>query len=884
MALSKEEKLKRRREAARRRMEKIKNDPDLYAQWQLKQHEKYEKKKERGKILPISQLPSKLQKIKRKKSRESSNRYNRKKKLQAMTMLNSERQINFVISPNSNNNEDPLSHSCINVTASNPIASPKPKNAIVTPQRITRSKKNKLHENERDTENADIYRPVSSSHIASISTKIYYPEASTSTPRPVANITENMQGTLNICDPFDSATPAFSRDCSESPIPRSSDQSLISSPARILSPIATPKRKLKKKRSPLKYLLKSYKYRANKELQLKERQINELKKLNDNYRKQIKRLQKDHKENIYLRKRKIIEKIDKNITEQHKEDITDTIKNSIQDFYEEDDNSWLCPGKKEFITKKKIRKQKRYLRDTIQNLHSKFLKLNPNTKISYSFFCKYRPFWVVTPNVNARETCLCKDHENMELVVSAMKKNGLIAEKSAFEVLKTLCCDPRDLDCLSRKCNLCKNKNLNYQLFDNDKETYYWNWRRIKKNYKKDGKEKVTIQTLKEKVVCRPKEMIEYFDKILNPYMNHCRNIIAQSNYIKTLKRNLTPEQCIVHCDFSENYNTKCSSEVQAYHFGSSRQQITLHTVVIYFIRDGKLCTQSYCTLSECLRHDAVSIWEHLIPILKFIEDTVPEVDSIFFISDSPSAQYRNRKMFYVMAKLHWHYPNLSSVEWNYTETGHGKGAPDGVGGVIKRTADQIVARGHDIQNIESLASHLEKNVPGVLLKVVEESGIFEKDLLIPSDLKEFRGTMSVHQVVWRSSDSHKLSMRRLSCGLDSCLHQSSECPHGQHIGFYTLGDNLERRDIMNLNNSTKQILKAKNKQVVKKTYQPPIVSIPNEEQQLDITANDSFWADVSSIDKNVNTSSFTDAFLKALKNNDDTESSGEEYNIFDYK
>lgn len=55
MALSKEEKLKKRREAARRRMEKIKIDPDLYAQWQLKQHEKYEKKKERGKLLPISQ-------------------------------------------------------------------------------------------------------------------------------------------------------------------------------------------------------------------------------------------------------------------------------------------------------------------------------------------------------------------------------------------------------------------------------------------------------------------------------------------------------------------------------------------------------------------------------------------------------------------------------------------------------------------------------------------------------------------------------------------------------------------------------------------------------------------------------------------------------------
>ncbi|KAL0809774.1 hypothetical protein ABMA28_011273 [Loxostege sticticalis] len=52
MALCKEEKLKRKRETARRRMEKIKSDPDLYAQGQLKQHEEYEKKKERGAQVP----------------------------------------------------------------------------------------------------------------------------------------------------------------------------------------------------------------------------------------------------------------------------------------------------------------------------------------------------------------------------------------------------------------------------------------------------------------------------------------------------------------------------------------------------------------------------------------------------------------------------------------------------------------------------------------------------------------------------------------------------------------------------------------------------------------------------------------------------------------
>ncbi|XP_028160976.1 uncharacterized protein LOC114353258 [Ostrinia furnacalis] len=184
MPLSKEEKLKKRREAARRRMNQIKNDPDLYAQWQQKQHERYETKKKRGKILPISQLPPKLQKLKRNKSRESSNRYNRKKKVQAITKLNNERQMDIDISPNSSDNEDPLSLSPDNVAASNPKPSPKSKSVTDTPQRKTRSKKNKLHQDKRDNENADIYRPVTSLPIASNTTK-KYPEASTSTPRQV---------------------------------------------------------------------------------------------------------------------------------------------------------------------------------------------------------------------------------------------------------------------------------------------------------------------------------------------------------------------------------------------------------------------------------------------------------------------------------------------------------------------------------------------------------------------------------------------------------------------------------------------------------------------------------------------------------------------------
>ena len=44
---------------------------------------------------------------------------------------------------------------------------------------------------------------------------------------------------------------------------------------------------------------------------------------------------------------------------------------------------------------------------------------------------------------------------------------------------------------------------------------------------------------------------------------------------------------------------------------------------------------------------------------------------------------------------------------WNLFEAGHGKGAPDAVGGTIKRMADKFVANGKDIPTAESLFQSL---------------------------------------------------------------------------------------------------------------------------------------------------------------------------------
>lgn len=73
-------------------------------------------------------------------------------------------------------------------------------------------------------------------------------------------------------------------------------------------------------------------------------------------------------------------------------------------------------------------------------------------------------------------------------------------------------------------------------------------------------------------------------------------------------------DEVLIHMVFSENYLCNYGKELQSVHFGASRQQITLHTVVTYHISpiSGEMVTKSFCSLSESLRHNACAVFAHL--------------------------------------------------------------------------------------------------------------------------------------------------------------------------------------------------------------------------------------------------------------------------------
>lgn len=446
-------------------------------------------------------------------------------------------------------------------------------------------------------------------------------------------------------------------------------------------------------------------------------------------------------------------------------------------FLERDDNSKQCPGKKDVITKNKIKKQKRYLCDTLTNLHSKF-QIENKEKLSLATFCRMRPFWIVSRQVAERDTCLCVAHENMQLKFDNLKHLGIFNAPNLTELCKSIVCDINKEACMLRKCRLCSHKSPEINLFDGSETTAYKTWCVTKEKRLIKGQEKEIRRTVKGQKIITKKELVESFLEDLKMFLEHQFNISHQYKQSTLMKNNLVDGEIFMQIDFSENYCCKYANEIQSVHFGASRQQISLHTGVYYYRCPDtqKVNSRSFCTFSENLRHDASAICAHLQKMLDLIVSSCT-IQKLHILSDGPSAQYRNRYMFYLYTQYLAKRYSLKTATWNFCEAGHGKGPMDGVGAVIKRTADRIVAQGSDIPDFNTLMKCIRENTTNVIISTVTTKEIEEINKLLHRKISSVPGITKVHQMTWDSRITQKIFLRKLTCLTcapgERCLHYS---------------------------------------------------------------------------------------------------------------
>lgn len=154
--------------------------------------------------------------------------------------------------------------------------------------------------------------------------------------------------------------------------------------------------------------------------------------------------------------------------------------------------------------------------------------------------------------------------------------------------------------------------------------------------------------SVKQIVEGTQEQLAEQFHTHLSKFKKHSFNIRQQYAYYRELRKSMATDECLIHIDFSENFTCKYSSEIQAVHFGSSHHQATLHTGILCV--GGSQEPTCFSTISPSKHKSPAAIWEHLNPVLDYVQATHPEVSAIHFFSDGPCTQYKQKGNFFLFS------------------------------------------------------------------------------------------------------------------------------------------------------------------------------------------------------------------------------------------
>ena len=145
--------------------------------------------------------------------------------------------------------------------------------------------------------------------------------------------------------------------------------------------------------------------------------------------------------------------------------ITEETTSLVNDFYNNNDISWQAPGMKDRVIirankegeKVKRVEQARYLMMSLREAHKKFMEENPDAKIGLSKFCDLRPAHVKLFDHLPHQVCVCSYHENVRLILVALKSDSDLSTKFSTFV-NQIVCDSQSKECMSKECLVCKDK------------------------------------------------------------------------------------------------------------------------------------------------------------------------------------------------------------------------------------------------------------------------------------------------------------------------------------------------------------------------------------------------------------------------------------------
>lgn len=128
----------------------------------------------------------------------------------------------------------------------------------------------------------------------------------------------------------------------------------------------------------------------------------------------------------------------------------------VENFFNRDDISRICPGKKDFLSIKTSEgrelRQKRLLLVNVNEAYELFKKEEPGLKIGRSKFASLRPCQVMPMSLHDQEVCMCKYHENINMILDGLKNIVPEVPKYSEDLLIQTVCSLNQAKCMDREC------------------------------------------------------------------------------------------------------------------------------------------------------------------------------------------------------------------------------------------------------------------------------------------------------------------------------------------------------------------------------------------------------------------------------------------------
>jgi hypothetical protein len=190
---------------------------------------------------------------------------------------------------------------------------------------------------------------------------------------------------------------------------------------------------------------------------------------------------------------------------------------------------------------------RKFVYQSLDDLHKEFAALNPDVKVYKSVFCKHRPKFVECARDAKYRQCLCKYCTNIELklkTLNTVAKRSIIADKYALRDI-TMCNKQGEyhkIDCINRKCHDCGVDRIDLHLESlrpkYDERCVWFKWESVteeKRKWNKIVKQSKKVLKRKERTV---QELVLEMKEEGGPFALQLFNAIWQIDQFKKIRMN----------------------------------------------------------------------------------------------------------------------------------------------------------------------------------------------------------------------------------------------------------------------------------------------------------------------------------------------------------